>query len=117
MMAKGKSMAGHRDRKHPRSIPVDQWPDTDRRRWDDACRPGSLLKSGGDASRLGQRTRDRIAWCYGAFLGFLHHSCRLDGNAEAPAQVTPSNVEAYIAELTDDVGSVTVTGYIGGLHR
>src|SRR4051812_32910795 len=39
------------------------------------------------------------------------------GTPEAAAQVTPSNVEAYIAELTDDVGSVTVTGYISGLHR
>ena len=36
---------------------------------------------------------------YGLFLDFLSRSGRLDMNAPAGAQVTPENVEAYVAEL------------------
>jgi hypothetical protein len=63
---------------YPRSLPVSKWPDADRRAWEEACRPGSRLKAGGVANYLAQVSRDDFARRYGAFLGFLQRSNRLD---------------------------------------
>ena len=104
-------------RAQPGSLPLNQWSDGDRQAWENACWPGSRLKSGGAASRLAQVTRDTIAWRYGLFLGVLQQGGRLNASAAAASQVTPSNVEAYITSLTARVRSVTLHGYVQGLHR
>jgi integrase len=101
----------------PRSLAISEWPHADRQAWEHACRPGSRLKPGGAASYLGQESRDDIARRYGAFLGFLQRTGRLKPDAYPAAQVTPSNVEAYIAELTTRVRSVTVWNCIYKLRR
>jgi hypothetical protein len=54
---------------------------------------------------------------YGLFLNFLSRSGRLDMNAPAGGQVTPENVEGYVAELKSRVSSVTVYGSIQKLRR
>jgi integrase len=102
---------------HPRSLPVDEWPDADRRAWKSACRAGSHLKPGGAASYLAAVSRNDFANRYGAFLGFLQRSGRLQRNTAAAAQVTLPNVEAYIADLTARVRSVTVYNGIYKLRR
>jgi len=84
---------------HPRSLPVFEWPEADQRAWQERCRPGSRLKPGGPASYLAQVSRDDFARRYGAFLGFLQRTGRLQRGAAAAAQVTPANVEAYLANL------------------
>jgi integrase len=104
-------------RETPRSLPVQEWPDADQRAWEDACRPGSRLKPGGSASYLAQVSRDDFAGRYGAFLGFLQRSDRFDRNVAAVAQVTPPNVDAYVADLTGRVRSVTVHNCIYKLRR
>jgi integrase len=111
------SSAGKSACDHPRSLPVNEWPDADRRAWEDACRPGARLKPGGAASYLAEVSRDDFASRYGAFLGFLQRTGRLDRSAAAAAQVTSSNVEAYVAELTARVRSVTVYNCIYKLRR
>ena len=103
--------------KSPRSLPVSEWPEADRRAWEDACRPGSRLKPGGVASYLAEVSRDDFARRYGAFLGFLERTGRLKRDAAAAAQVTLSNVEAYIADPTTRVRSVTVYNAIYKLRR
>jgi site-specific recombinase XerD len=101
----------------PRSLPIHEWPDADRLAWEDACRPGTRLKPGGTACYLAEVSREDFARRYGAFLGFLQRSGRLRRNLGAAAQVTPSNVEPYIAELTARVRSVTVWNCIYKLRR
>lgn len=101
----------------PRSLPLNEWPNTDRRAWEDACRPGSRLKQGGTASHLAPVSRDDFARRYGAFLGFLQRSGQLDQHVAAATQVTLSNVEAYITELKPRVRSVTVWNCIYKLRR
>lgn len=105
------------NRERPRSLPVKEWPDGDRRTWEDACRPGFRLKPGGAASYLAPVSRDDFARRYGAFLGFLQRSGRLQRNVAAAAQVTLANVTAYIADLTARVRSVTVYNCIYMLRR
>src|SRR5262249_18860340 len=103
--------------KRPRSLPVSEWPDADRHAWEEACRPGSRLRPGGVASHLAQVSRDDFARRYGAFLGFLQRTGRLEQDAAAATQVTLPNVEAYIADLKARVRSVTVYNCIHQLRR
>jgi integrase len=103
--------------KRPRSLPVNEWPDADRRAWEEACRPGSRLRPGGVASYLAEVSRDDFARRYGAFLGFLQRNDRLEQHARAAAQVTAANVDAYIADLKARVRSVTVWNCIYKLRR
>jgi integrase len=107
----------HKAGKHPRSLPVGEWPPADRQAWEDACRAGSRFKPGGAASRLAEVSRTDFAQRYGAFLGFLQRSGRLRDDAEAAAQVTLPNVEVYIADLTRRVRSVTTHNCIYKLRR
>jgi integrase len=116
-MGGSNSSAGKSARDRPRSLPVNEWPDADRRAWEDACRPGARLKPGGGASYLAEVSRNDFASRYGAFLGFLQRTGRLDRSAAAAAQVTSSNVEAYSADLTARVRSVTVYNCIYKLRR
>jgi integrase len=104
-------------REYPRSLPVSEWPDADRRAWEEACRPGSRLKPGGAASYLAQVSRDDFARRYGAFLGFLQRTGRLEAHRGAATQVTLPNAEAYISDLKDRVRSVTVWNCIYKLRR
>jgi len=102
---------------HLRSLPVQEWPDADRNAWGNALRPGSRFKPGGDASHLAHASRDDFARRYGAFLGYLQQTDRLQHNAAAAAQVTQPHVEAYVAEVTSRVRSVTVYNCIYKLRR
>src|SRR6516165_4063384 len=109
--------AGNSARDYPRSLPVSEWPDADRRAWQEACRPGSRLRPGGVASYLAEVSRDDFARRYGAFLGFLQRTNRLERHAGAATQVTLPNVEAYIVDLKARVRSVTIWNCIYKLRR
>ena len=104
-------------RDHPRSLPVEEWPEADRRAWEDACRPRSRLKPGGCASYLAPVSRDDFAKRYGAFLGFLQRRSQLERHAAAAGQVTAANIEAYITDRGSRVRSTTVWNCIYKLRR
>jgi integrase len=116
-MSASHSSDGKSAHKYPRSLPVSEWPDADRRAWQEACRPGSRLKPGGVASYLAEVSRNDFARRYGAFLGFLQRRNRLEHHAGAAAQVTTANVEAYITDLKGRVCSVTIWNCIYKLRR
>jgi integrase len=100
-----------------RSLPLDLWPEADRAAWISACRPAARLKRGGAASHLKAITRDDLARRYGYFLDFLGRHGLLQVGTWAATYVTPENVEGYIAELKQRVGSVTLYGSIYKLRR
>ena len=116
-MTRPNSSTGKSARGDPRSLRVSEWPDADRRAWEEACRPGSRLKPGGAASHLAEVSRDDFARRYGAFLDFLQRTNRLEYHAGATTQVTLPNVESYIADLKVRVRSVTVYNCIYKLRR
>jgi hypothetical protein len=89
-------------------MPLSEWPASHRETWEEICRPGLRLRKGGAASRYAEVSREDFARRYGAFLGFLQRSGLLDPSAGPAAQVTPQNVELYIAELKARVRSVAV---------
>ena len=101
----------------PRSLPIKLWPASERTAWLEACCPSVRLKRGGAASHMRSVTQNDLSRRYGYFLDFLSRSGLLDPNADPAAQVTPENVDAFIAELKARVGSVTVYGTIHKLRR
>jgi integrase len=100
-----------------RSLPLDLWPEADRTAWISACRPAARLKRGGAAGHLKPITRDDLARRYGYFLDFLGRHGLLQIDTLPATFVTPENVEGYIAELKQRVGSVTLYGSIYKLRR
>jgi site-specific recombinase XerD len=62
-------------------------------------------------------SREDFANRYGAFLGFLQRCGLLRDHAAAAGQVTLPNIEAYIADLTARVRSVTIFNAIYKLRR
>ncbi len=100
-----------------RSLPIQEWPDSDRKAWDEACRPGVRLKPGGRASHFAEASLKDFTARYGAYLGFLQRSGALNFKAGPAAQVTRANVKAYVAELKARVSSVTTWNCIYKLRR
>jgi integrase len=100
-----------------RSLPVNEWPAADQHAHKEACTPGSRFKPGGSASYLAEVSQKDFWGRYGAFLGFLQRTRRLDMDVAAGGQVTPANVEAYLADLKSRVRSVTVWNCIYKLRR
>src|SRR5258708_17187225 len=100
-----------------RSLPMEFWPEADRRAWMSACQPSQRLKRGGAGSHLKPITLSDLERRYGYFLDCMNRQGLLDPNKTAGAQVTPENVSTYLEELTARVGSVTVQGSIYKLRR
>ena len=104
---------------HPyRSLPVHEWPEADRKAFEDACRPGLRLKPGGRASHFAEASLKDFINRYGAYLGSLQRRGVLNPKAAAAAQVTRPNVKAYVVELkARKVSSVTIWNCIYKLRR
>jgi site-specific recombinase XerD len=99
------------------SLPFEVWPEADRSAWNVACQPAARLKRGGAASHLEPVTREDHARTYGDFLGFLDRRGLLRREEPAAANVTPENVEAYLAELNGRMSSMTVHASMRRLRR
>jgi hypothetical protein len=100
----------------PRSLPIAEWPASDRLGWTQACRPAQRLKRGGAASHLAPISQADIANRYGLYLDFLQRNGRLDPAKGAMTLVTPDNVNGFIADLQARVRSVTVWNSVYKLH-
>ena len=83
----------------------------------DACRPSVRLRKGGSGSHLASESLNAYAERYCRYLGFLKRTGRLDLNAPAASQVTPRNVEAYMADFDGKISSVTAWNCIYKLRR
>ena len=99
------------------SLPIEFWPEADRKAWTSACQPSQRLKRGGAGSHMKTITLNDLARRYGYFLDCINRRGLLDPNKAAGANVTPENVDVYLQELTARVGSVTVQGSIYKLRR
>jgi integrase len=101
----------------PRSLPIGEWPASDRLRWAEACWPAQRLKRGGAASNLATVSQDDIANRYGLYLNYLNRNGRFDPAQNAMALVTPDDVNGFVAELQARVRSVTVWNSVYKLRR
>jgi site-specific recombinase XerD len=99
------------------TLRISEWPETHGQAWQEACRPSVRLKKGGSGSHLAQESLSDYARRYGRFLGFLRRTGRLDPGAPPASQVTPENVEAYVADFEGKINSVTAWNCIYKLRR
>jgi site-specific recombinase XerD len=91
-----------------RRMPFEAWPEADRKAWRAACEPTARLKRGGAAGHLRRASREVHERHYGNFLGFLDRNGLLRRDAPAAANVTPENVDTYLAEAKARLSSTTV---------
>lgn len=101
----------------PRSLPIAEWPASDRLSWAEACRPAKRLKRGGAAGHLAPVSQADIANRYGLYLDFLQRNGWLDPGKSAATLVVLNNVNDFIAELQARVRSVTVWNSVYKLRR
>jgi integrase len=100
-----------------RSLPIEFWPESDRKAWISASRPSQRLNRGGAGSHMKAITRDDLARRYGYFLDCMNRRGLLDPTKAAGTHVAPENVDTYLKELIARVGSVTAYGSIYKLRR
>jgi len=116
-MTDPRSSAGKHPPEYPRSLPASEWPDADRRAWEDVCRSGSRLKLGGAASYLAEVSRNDYANRYGHSWA----SCSgVDGSIAMPARPHRSRwqmLRATSQTSTARVRSGTVWNCIYKLRR
>src|SRR5258707_2286970 len=90
-----------------RSLPIEFWPESDRKAWISASRPSQRLNRGGAGSHMKAITLDDLARRYGYFLDYMNRRGLLDPTKAAGTHVAPENVDAYLKELVARIGSVT----------
>ena len=110
-------MATSNPKLRARRMPIEAWPEADRKAWRAACEPAARLKRGGAAGHLRPASREVHERHYGNFLGFLDHNGLLRRDAPAAANVTPENVDNYLAESKPCMSSTTVHVAICCLRR
>jgi integrase len=101
----------------PRSLPIAEWPASDRLGWAQACRPGQRLTPGGAGSHLAPVSQADIARRYGLYLDYLQRNGQLEPHKGAINFVTPECVNGFVIELQARVRSVTVWNSVYKLRR
>ena len=82
-----------------KSLPINDWPKSDREVWEAACRPSVRLKRGGSASNLAACTRGDLQRRYGYFLTFLKDCGRLDPDGSCASLMTPETIAALVCRI------------------
>ena len=91
-----------------RCLPMQEWPEPDRRAWEHAIHSGDPFTGSGPASHWRPLTRKRVASSYGRWLGFLQRTNALQP-AQAPAErVTEDFLRGYARHLSAQVAPVTL---------
>src|ERR1700730_5305811 len=80
-------------------LPVECWPDLDRRAWDAALRTGDVLELGGAGADWAPHSRRKIAKGYGRWLTWLQTRGLLDPRVVPSERVTAERVRDYVVEL------------------
>jgi len=96
-------------------MPLAEWPALDRGAWAAVVEDAGMLDDPGLAAHWRPETRRSVIRAYGRYLTFLDRNDWLDREAGPPARLTPDRLRAYVAELSDQVAPVTLSGRITGL--
>ena len=99
------------------ALPLDGWPQEERKAWNVASQPPTRLRPGGRAGHLRPVTREDHAQQYGYYLGFLDRNGLLELDGPPASNVTATKVHAYLAKLKTRLSSMTVFTRICRLRR
>ncbi|WP_137128093.1 site-specific integrase [Roseomonas sp. HF4] len=97
------------------SLPLADWPTTDREAYAVACRRGDPFEEGGGAAGWRPATHTARIWAYGAWLSHLQRF-GVDLDMEAAAErLTPERVREHVRTLRERCATYTVAGLLGHL--
>lgn len=97
-------------------LPVDAWPDSDRRLWAAAFRKSDLLDDGGPGAAWAEGSRRRVCYSYRRWLGFLAHEEPAALQLLTPDRVTIDRVEHYVAALQASITPAGTHNYVKHLY-
>jgi len=89
-------------------LPLDAWPEIDRRAWQDANRDGDILDGQGPAARWTAKTRLSVRKAYGCWLRYLRGRDGLRGVGAIGDRLTSENLRDYIRAIRLQLGPYTV---------
>jgi integrase/recombinase XerD len=81
------------------TLPVDRWPELDRRLWQQANRANDPLEPGGRAAHWTENTRHQVAKDYGRFLFWLAATAGLEPQAAPGARLSRTRLGEYVSHL------------------
>lgn len=99
------------------SLKFDSWPEADRARWIEACRPPDFLGKRRPASKWSAKRCQIVEQTYGQWLAWLYREGTLDPEALPQDRVTESRVIAFVEVLQDRMASASVGMMIGAFYR
>ncbi len=100
-----------------RSLPISEWPKSDRAAWEVARQPAVRLRRGGSASLLASSTRDDLRKRYGYFLTFLKDCDRFNPNASCASLMTPQNIGTLLCHMRSAWSATTLVMTIHKLKQ
>lgn len=103
-------------RKATKHLPIELWPDEDKRLWQRAVEPGDRFDPGGPASRWSEGSRRTVCFGYRRWLGFLATD---DANAlqlKPVDRVTKARVAAYVEGLQASIAPAGTHNYAKHLY-
>lgn len=98
-------------------LPIAEWPETDRIRWEDARRPMRFDKRARIASGWSERRCRIVCQGYGQWLAWLLARGILDPATSPEARVSPSLIEAFVRQLQERVAPWSVAMMVQGMQR
>ena len=101
----------------PLSLPVADWPELDRERWQAARAPAGFLEEPKPASGWSPARRRIVEQAYGQWLAFLHRNQALDPLCAPGERATEARLRDFLAELRARVTPVSAAMMTGALLR
>jgi hypothetical protein len=98
-----------------RCMPIDEWPEVDRRLWQAALIPGDLFAEGGSRAKFTEITNHGIADHYGNWLQWLLRRGQLELTNSPGDRITVARVRAHLADLEQRCATQTVLNRLIGL--
>jgi integrase len=95
-----------------RCKPLSEWSEVDRQLWEAALVPGDLIDEGGSRAGFTEETNRGIVYSYGRWLQWLDRHGRMRPINSPADRITLERVQAYLADLEQDVATQTVINRI-----
>ena len=100
-----------------RSLKSEEWPEIDRKLWEDAIARGDALEPDGRAAHWAPKTINQVIKGYGQWLGWLAERGELDGNVSPGTRLGDERLADYAGALRNRVAPQTVVSRLTDLSE